>query len=193
MKDEDLFELWNKNKPEEKHFLTDEIKQSALKRSKDIFAKIRRKIIIEGAVSIVVALFFPALFWGMGAIFWLMIVFMAISASLSLYLSIDLLKKISGVNEQSILKSIQLKVAILKQYIKRLKVTSYFITPVGFILGMLVPLSHRDYETGETLFAIAFASPFLAISFWLVKKYIYLLYGKHLTETESILDEIENE
>jgi magnesium-transporting ATPase (P-type) len=197
MDDQELFEVWKrKDSNEQKVFNQhkDELANLAKAQSQDIFNKIKRNILIEVTISIIVAVFFPILFYQDPIFFWVMIVIMAASLFLSLGVYLRYLKDLRELNESSIISSLEKKVSILKRYVKQLNILVWVFTPIGFYFGLAYSLEYDELIWSQVLIVLGVTLPFLVLSVWLATKYVHAMYGKHLKKVEKIYqDLIESE
>jgi len=193
MDDQELFEVWKrKDSNEQKVFNQhkDELADLATAQSQDVFNKIKRNILIEVTISIVVAVFFPAFFYQDPIFFWVMIVIMAASLYLSLKVYLGYLRDLRELNESSIISSLEKKVSILKRYVKQLYILVWVFTPIGFYFGLAYSVEYDELIWSQVLIVFGVSLPFLALTVWLVTKYVHAMYGRHLKKVEKIYQDL---
>jgi len=99
----------------------------------------------------------------------------------------------ANLNELDILSSLHKKVHILERYVKQLHFYFYLFTPPSFLVGLYFSLQQQEFTVQRFLVISLVSLPFLALVIWLGKKYIHLLYGKHLKQLKEMLSELNPE
>lgn len=191
MDEKELFEVWkgndkNENQAFEQH--KDEFIKLAQEQSNDIFSKIKRNIIWEGVLSIIVGVSFPVLFLSNPIFFWIIIVLMVVALFVGIKVYGKYWTDMKQLDDSSLMVSLEKKLAILTRYIKQLKTYLYLFMPLGFAVGVAFALKEEEIDLTRIIVITAFILPFLGIMLWLGKKYIYALYGNHLKNIEGIYE-----
>jgi hypothetical protein len=189
MDEKELFEAWkgtdkNESQVFEQH--KDEFIQLAQKQSNDIFSKIKRNIVWEGVLSIIVGVSFPVLFLSNPIFFWIIIVLIVVALLVGINVYGKYWRDMKQLDDSSLIVSLEKKLAILTRYIKQLKIYLYLFMPLGFVVGVAFALKQEEIDLTRMIVIIAVTLPFLGIMLWLGKKYIHALYGKHLKNIEGI-------
>ncbi|MEQ8237609.1 MAG: hypothetical protein RIA69_00280 [Cyclobacteriaceae bacterium] len=196
MDDQELFSVWKGMGQNEKRVLNqheDEFLKIAQSRTNDIFTKIRNNIYWELGISVLCALFFPFLFLNEPVFFWIITALMVVSLGFGLVVYLRYLRDLSALNESSIIESLRKKVNILSRYVKQLYFLMYIFAPIGFVCGFTFSLDMEEIGLTQILIMAAISIPFLVLVIWLGRKYIHLLYGRHLKKIENIYSEMVSE
>jgi len=196
MDDQELFSVWKGIGQNEKRVLNqheNEFLKIAQSQTNDIFNKIKNNIYWELGFSVLVAIFFPFLFLEDPVFFWIITPLTVVSMGLGLIVYLRYLRDIKALNEASIIESLRKKVNILSRYVKQLNLFMYLFMPIGFVCGFTSNLNMEEIGWIKILTLIAICIPFLALTIWLGRKYIYLLYGRHLKKIEEIYNEMVSE
>ncbi len=189
MNEQELFDTWKEPSAQEKQVYKqhkNELQNIIRTKSNDVFAKIKRNIYAEGALSLLTAVGFPFLFWSEPLFFWLMLVMMVFAAGFTLKAYQGYLHGLKHLNEVNLSASLQKKIWILSRYIKQLKAYGYFFAILGFVFGMVFVLKGEPFEWLHFLVISAFTLPFLVVMLWMLKKYIQMAYGKHLNHIQQL-------
>lgn len=171
-----------------------DFKKIAMEKSNDIFNKIKATMKVEAILSLVVALVFPFLFLEAGYYFWIMTALMLAALIVTLKVYWDCWKGLSHIQEKDIVSSLARKTQILAKYIRTLKFICYFFGLVGFVVGFNYSLfeSNSSLETEKLGITIALSIPILGLFYWLINKYIYGLYGRHLKSIKAVYQNLVN-
>jgi hypothetical protein len=198
MEDQTLKNLWQKARMQGEDYYQEhksEILEKAQRNSQTIFDKIHRTMKWEFIFSLIVCLaIFPFLFTSSLLFFGLFFLLMLIAVGLSWKAFQNYQANLSVIRSGSILESLKEKSVVLKNYIARIKKLTYILMPPSFFLGFFFSI----YQEGEINWvAIGIASiliiPALWGLFWFTKKYLHLLYGRHLHKLEEMIDHLEND
>ena len=142
MKEFDLKRIWDsdRGKATEHYGSLEDIQRLAGKRSDNILSKLRRNIIIELIVSVIILLLLAiAVYrWDNGAPFWIFAVTFAVITWVSFRLYIRFLRQLREVNQKSILEALRAYVRLVEKYIRRMKLLIYYLTPVGYLVGLTI-------------------------------------------------------
>lgn len=192
MDEKQLFDTWKSD-----HHLRNEeleadleIKKITHAKSHDLFAKIRRNIIVELALSTIVAIGFPFFFTGDKLYFWIIVILLACSVAATFFVYGRYLRDMNQLNEVSLLQSLEKKISILSRYVRQLHVYMYIIAPVSFFIGFSYRLHDDHIELKRWIYLIAFSLPFLVLFMWLCNRYVYALYGKYLKQVKGLFDDL---
>ncbi len=189
--DKDLFDAWQSATVEAEHH---EVHLENLKSSStDIFQRIRKNMIIELTVSVLVAIFFPFTFYNEGSFFYLVAGMMAVALVITAKIYGQCLIDIKRINDTSIISSLRLKENILSRYIKQLKLSIYIITPIAYVISLFFSPESREITLRFILISSAIGLPFLALFVWGMNRYVYWLYGKHLKRLRNLIADWETE
>lgn len=189
--DKDLFDAWQSATEEAEHH---EVHLENLKSSStDIFQRIRKNMIIDLTVSVLVAIFFPFTFYNEGSFFYLVAGMMAVALVITAKIYGQYLIDIKRINDTSILSSLRLKENILSRYIKQLKLSIYIITPIAYVISLFFPPESREITLRFILISSAICLPFLALFVWGMNRYVYWLYSKHLKRLRNLIADWETE
>jgi hypothetical protein len=191
--EKDLINLWKSQQPaSSREWNAGEIK-SAAKKSEDVFKKIYRNIKWEIGFT---AVMIPAAIYAFrdeGVFLWLFVALLSIAIVVSVPLYRNVIVGLKNIEEVSVKESLQKKVGVLQKYISQLHLYVYVFTPISFYLGFFISLQEDgDKSSEELLIACAIGFPFMLLTIYLMKRYVYWLYGKHLKSLEKLLDHLED-
>ena len=198
MEDQRLKNLWQKARLRGEDYYEEhksEILEKAQQSSQMVFDKIHRTMKWEFIFSLIIGLaIFPFLFLSSLLFFGLFFLLIAVAIWLSWQAYQNYQKRLSVIRSGAVLDSLKKKSTVLKNYIARIKKLTYILMPPSFFLGFFFSI----YQDGEiNWIAIGIASilmiPALWGLFWFTKKYLYLLYGRHLLKLEEMIDHLEND
>ena len=189
MDDKELFEAWRASSDQEKRWLKHhqgEYFKIAHSQSNDIFAKIRKNMLWEAIISVIVAIIFPFLFLNNAFFFWIIVILMILSVLAGVKVYGKYYQDMKRLNETSILESLKKKLMILSRYVRQLNIYVIIFMILGFAAGFAFALQDEEIEPMKVLVMAGFSLPFLILLIWLGRKYIHVLYGKHLKRIEEI-------
>ena len=203
MSELDLNKIWDsdRDKARDHYESLSDVEKLAKKKSDNVLNKIYRNIFIESVFSLIFVVLLGIAFyeWEMLA-FWGYTVFVVIVVVFSFRLYLNFARGMKNVNQQKVVNSLREYVRITGHYIKRLKVYIYYVTPSGYLIGLVFGiLSNPDIGSiSEILTRVGIGSavgiPFLLFMIWFInKKYIKWLYGRHYDSLKQILDNLEKE
>ncbi len=195
MEDNNIKSLWKKSDKQAGAYygkIEDELIKKASKESQSLFARIKRNIIIELWVSVILAIALPFIFWKDKMEFAIVAVLVVALLAVTFYYYLRYLNQIKTVNEPNVLEALKIKEKILSAYVKRLYLLFYIAVPVGFFIGLAFGDQVFVFFSLKTLIQVAVATPLLILVFWLGRKYIYALYTKHLIHLREIIAGVEN-
>jgi hypothetical protein len=204
MKESDLKYIWNSDRGEATaHYDSlENVLRLARKRSDNILNKIRRNIILEWVVSVILVglLGFVVYQWDSGTAFWIFAGSFALILWFSFRLYFRFISELRGVNQRSILDALHEYVRLVGKYIRRMKMLIYYTTPVGYLVGLSIGTfaEHEGTFSLQDLLVMGFGAlvglPFLALVIWFsTRKYIRWLYGKHYESLKKLRDDLESE
>ncbi|MCF8330914.1 MAG: hypothetical protein K9H84_00525 [Bacteroidales bacterium] len=202
MNEFDINNIWNTDHQEAfDHYQSlSDIEKIAKKQSGNILYKIRRNMIIEFIITLIIAVAI-----GLAILNWDIMLFSGyvVIMVISVYISFREYYKchimIKHVNQKNITKAIKDYLDILKNYIRRTKIWVNYITPVAFITGIVLTVISQS--PGENLtnlllhigLAVLTGIPFLILIIWFAnKKYINWVYGRQYENLKSILQRLES-
>lgn len=190
MENNDIKNIWKESEKQAfgyYHQIEPALLDKAQSQSDDIFNRIRRKIRIELLLSVIIALGFPWLFaHNVNAVTGIYI-FFVIALGLTTWFYLGFLKKIRNVQEQNILKALTQKEILLARYVKWQYILSITGLIVGGFFGLFIDMD-KDISIEKIGLMILIMLPILAIIYYfLIKRYIHAMYGKHLVELRDIL------
>jgi hypothetical protein len=189
MDDKELFAVWKEGDEKEKRTLEHhqgEYLGIAQSQSKDVFRKIRKNIVWETIMSVIIAVVFPFFFWDHAIFFWMIVVMMLASIVAGVKVYGKYLQDMNQLNESSMVESLRKKLLILSRYVKQLNFYLMVFLPLGFAVGFAFALKQEEITLARILVLAGVTLPFLGLLIWLGKKYIYALYGKHLKSIKGI-------
>lgn len=195
MEDNNIKSLWKKSNAQAGQYygeIEEELIKKASKESQGLFARIRRNIIIELWLSVIVALGFPFFFWHNKMEFAIVATLVIIALAVTFYYYLGYLKQVKDVNEPNVLEALKTKEKILTAYVKRLYWIFYIALPLGFFMGLVFGDQEFILFSLKTLIQVAVAVPILILVLWLGRKYIHALYGKHLEHLREIIAGLQN-
>lgn len=203
MSELDLNKIWNsdRKKARDHYESLSDVEKLARQKSDNILNKIRRNILMESIASVILVILVGIAFykWEM-LVFWGFIVFIIIVMILSFRLYLNFARSLQEVNQQDVLNSLKEYVRITGHYIKRLKVYIYYVTPVGYLVGLTFgTFADAGSDTTEQLLirigiGVLIGIPILVPIIWFInKKYIKWLYGKHYEALKKVLDNLQKE
>lgn len=203
MSELDLNKIWNsdREKARDHYESLSDVEKLAKQKSDNVLNKIYRNILIESIFSIIIIILIGIWFYEWERlVFWGYSVFILIVLVFSLRLYLNFSKGIKGVNQKKVVDSLREYVRITGHYIKRLKVYIYYVTPAGYLVGLVFGTiaNPGDDTFGEILIrtgiGIAIGIPLLALMIWFFnKKYIKWLYGRYYEALKEILRNLEKE
>ena len=198
MEEFDLRDIWKQADESAGQFfegIAPELEQRAQKRSKSTIDKVLRNAGLEMLFTVVfgiAVLFLPNL---SDTLFWGLVVGNLIAIPIAAHIYKRLYDRVRAVNQATIRGALEEKINILRGFIRKLEWLTYILLPIGFFLGLGISIldSQGSASSSETLERLAltclFSIPLLTLSVWFFKKkYIYWLYGKHLTELEELYE-----
>lgn len=206
MKDLDLNTIWNRSREKARvHYESlGDVEKMAKKQSDSILSKIYRNVLLESVFSVLFIVFLTVAVyqWNSGPAFWIFAAFFAGVVYLSFRVCFRFMRDIRRVNQQSVKQSLQQYIRILGGYIRRQKILIYYITPIAYMVGLVVgALAEGPNDTFiEMLKQIGLGAviglPLLFLIMWFFsRKYIQWVYGrphKNLKKTLEHLDREEN-
>lgn len=203
MSELDLNKIWDsdRDKARDHYESLSDVEKLAKKKSDNVLNKIYRNILIESVFSfILVVLIGIAFYEWERLVFWGYTVFIVIVIAFSFRLYLNFARGIKNVNQKKVVNSLREYIRITGHYIKRLKVYIYYVTPSGYLIGLgFGILSNPDIgSVSDMLIRLGIGSavgiPFLALMIWFInKKYIKWLYGRHYDSLKQILENLERE
>jgi hypothetical protein len=204
MKEFDLKPIWNsdRGKAAEHYGSLEDIHRLAGKRSDNILNKLRRNIIMELIASVIILLLLAVAVyqWDSGLPFWIFAITFAVIGWLSFRLYVRFLRQLREVNQKSILEALREYVRLVGKYIRRMKVLIYYLTPLGYLVGLAVGTfaGHEGTFTLQDFLVMGFGAiiglPFLFVVIWFsTRKYIRWLYGKHYESLKEVLNSLEEQ
>ena len=111
---------------------------------------------------------------------------MLISLGVAIKIYWSYLRDIKQLNETNVVESLSKKLAILTRYVSQLNFYVLVFAPLGFAVGYTFALRQQEVDLTRVLVLLAFSLPFLGLIIWVCKKYIQVLYGRHLKRIEAI-------
>jgi len=203
MSELDLNKIWDSDRDKARsHYQSlSDVEKLAKKKSDNVLNKIYRNILIESIFSTIVIVLIGIWLYELDKlVFWAYSVFLIIVVAFSFRLYLNFSKGIKSVNQKKVVDSLREYVRITGHYIKRLKVYIYYVTPAGYLIGLVFgAIADPGKDTfAEIITRIGIGSavgiPFLAVLIWFFnKKYIKWLYGRHYDSLKEILDNLEKE
>lgn len=203
MSELDLNKIWNSDREKARDYYESlsDVEKLAKQKSDNILNKIRRNILVESVASIILVILVGIAFYNWERlVFWGFLVFIVIVTAMSFRLYVNFAHSLRDVNQQNILNSLKEYVRITGHYIKRLKVYIYYVTPIGYMVGLAFgTFADAGSETAEQLLlrigiGILIGIPILIPMIWFFnKKYIKWLYGRHHEALKQVLENLEKE
>ena len=157
MKDNELFEIWEQGSQREddhKNKVLANQRKIVTQQSNDVFSAIKRNILVEGFLSIVVAVISPFTFEIGSTEFWLMLVTMIAALFASLYEYKGYFDRLKSIQELDLKSSLEAKVNILTRYVKRMRFLLFIFMPIGFLFGLYIPLKTEELDIYKILFLL---------------------------------------
>ncbi len=203
MKDIDLNRIWDSDQEKARHHfqsLPDPI-ALAKKKSNTILHRIRRNMLLESIAGVVIVAFLAFNFYSWGPlVFYGFILFTGIVAIFSFYIYWKLHNDLKNVDQQRVTDALKEYIRLTGNYIRRLKIIVHWITPTGFLLGMLLASIPDMGDISVRTFLIAIAigaamgSPLVIFLIWFINRhYIKWVYGKHYHALKQTLEGLESE
>jgi hypothetical protein len=106
---------------------------------------------------------------------------------------LNYLQRIKKVHEPDILSALKLKESILTAYIKKMKLFLYISISMGFIVGAFSGKENFVLLDLKNLLILAVGIPIMLLFMWLGKKYIWVLYQKHLDKLRECIKGLEED
>ncbi len=202
MQEFDLQKIWKKAEQAANEYYRDiepEVIRLASQRSNNILRKVLRNSLAELSFTLIFVGFILLFFGSNVYLFWTFLVVGFLAISFSLYIYVELKQKLKAVPQSGLQQALKANIQILSQYINRLYLYTYLFLPIGFYMGTFPGiLDHEAFGSPkmikELLVITAIGIPLLLLTGWFIKKkYIYWLYGRHLEELEEVLTHLEGE
>lgn len=109
-------------------------------------------------------------------------------------------RDLQQVNQKRVIETLREYVRLTGDYIRRLKVYIYNVTPLGYIVGLVFgTLANSGQDTLQEMLirigiGLAVGVPILIFIIWFSsKKYIKWLYGRHHEALRQLLENLEEE
>jgi hypothetical protein len=196
MDDKSLRSLWKEETPEERAFLEShrgQFEKMAQRKSQDVFARIKRNIILEGACSLAIAVIFPFFFLSQPFFFWLVLSLMVVSTINCFWYYDRYLRGIRSLQESSLLDSLNQKAALLQVYVRRMKWIGVVYIILGYGVGLSFALAQGEIYPLRLIVLGAISIPIIVLLLWLANLYIRALYGKHLKEILKLKSDLQGQ
>ena len=203
MSELDLNKIWDSDREKARNHYESlsDVEKLAKKKSDNVLNKIYRNILVESIASLILVVLIGIAFYEWERlVFWAYSFFIIIVIAFSLRLYLNFSRGIKNVNQKKVVDSLREYVRITGHYIKRLKVYIYYVTPIGYLIGLVFgTIANPGEDTFvEILIRIGIGSaigiPILALIIWFFnKKYIKWLYGRHYDSLREILENLERE
>lgn len=189
---DDILNLWQRiDTPRPKKNLDESLFIQMERRSHDVLLRIKRNIILELIASVLLSIIFSIYFRNDNLAFSLCVLVFSIILGFTFMIYLTYLKRIKGINEESILDSLLKKEEVLQNYVKRLKWYIIIISGPSIYFGALLVWIEQDILSLKAVLVFSlFAIPSTGVLIWLGMKYIYALYGKHLDEIREIRNQM---
>lgn len=192
MNDNELMDWWNQDKANEQAIWErkkEQLQTIANSKSNDIFKRIERNIILESLVSVVLLALLSYVFYREFNQLWFAVA-LAVIVAFGFVIYGKYLYQIKSIQEVKVVDSLNLKINILKKYIYQLKLYNYVFTPIGFVIGLLVKVPEDELALEAWFWLIGISVPILGFVLWLMGKYIYKMYGRHLESIQAIYTDL---
>ncbi len=201
MKEIDLKNIWESDlRRAMDHFNSlEDVEALARKRSNNILHRIRRNMLNETAAGTVLLAAMLIVFWFWDPyLFWGFLALSVISMALSAWLYLQFARRLNRVNQKDVKNALREYIELTSQYIKRLKVILYYLSPVSMYAGLslvvipeLAGRGFRMYLLAYGISSIAAIPIIIAIILVMNRKYIPWLYGRHLKAFRETLAGLE--
>ncbi len=183
----------------QKEYSADELKKIVKKQSNNELAKIRRKIIFEWTVALILSVFlviFISSTKPADTIYALIFIVVIFGLSFVPYLNVIKLKFTSDTNLKNYLKEFVSRFDNLVKKYMRMAVILYPIAGFGgFLLGLHSKLSKDEWNsffTSESIiWIIIILISISLLGCWIQKKYFNWLYGKNIDRLRDCLKNLE--
>ncbi len=198
MKEFDLNSVWkDSDEKASEYFSTIEPKilEMATKKSQSIAAKLKRKILIEWAAALGLITYIFIQYADTPLLPWLIIATIVIFIINWIPYG-KLLKSMKEAPTENILKSTEIQVGVMDSFIKRLKLYTALLMPLGFLLGLFLKIDIKGEVEGIpwefilTLLGIGIVLCTL-ITLATFKWYIPAIYGKTRDEYAELLKDLK--
>lgn len=195
MEEFDLNNIWNREQERADQFfgnIAPEVEKMAQKKSGDIISKVLKNSKIEVLAGLALIIPLLSIYLNLKESerpsFWYLILFTVIILIIFVILVMDLHSGVKAINAMSVKEGIAAKIAILQSYINRMRLYNYVFLPVGFIAGFMSSFLGGGSTLSLTVLLVVlliFLPVSLAFAWYINKRYIFWLYGRHLEELKS--------
>lgn len=199
MQEHDLLGLWSQGDAEAKsHYerVAPHIEEWAKLRSRDLFVKLRRLVLLELLGIACITIVFFTWIDSSSPSFWPMVIIFTVVAVLSLAWYIHVNHKLSVLQALPTLDSVSGRASILKKFIRRMRIVLFAGTPLAYFLGSYLQwLEDQDASNIELIVTSLISLPIMGFLIWFMdriyikKVYLPVLFGyeevlRRLTENE---------
>jgi hypothetical protein len=189
MNEEEIFKIWDRSMPK-KSSLNIDVEKIAMRKSADLFMKIKKNIIVELIIAIPLCISLPVLFYNDGILFLVSIVITSLALITWSIIYSKYLYDFDKLNQVILLKSIEKKISILKRYVRQLNFYLIVFMPLGFLVGIFLYHGKSEISVHKILKVCLVTFPILLLFIWFGKKYIYQLYGRYLEQLQEIYSQL---
>lgn len=203
MKELDINKIWNSDRDNAKSYYESlsDVEKLAKKKSDNILHKINRNMLIESIFTFVIIIIIAVAFYRWERlVFWGFTAFIVPVTLLSFRLYRNFRRDLQQVNQKRVVESLREYVRLTGDYIRRLKVYIYYVTPLGYVVGLVFgTLANTGQDTLQEMLirigiGLAVGVPILIFIIWFSnKKYIKWLYGRHHEALRQLLENLEEE
>jgi hypothetical protein len=204
MKEIDLRNIWksDRDKAREHYESLKDVEKLAKKQSHSVLTKIHRNIYLETVFSVLLVILFGygVYTWNSGLPFWIFTLFFGFLIYLSIRIYRRFAYDLRMAHQKGVADALRSYVRIVGKYIWRQKILIYYITPFGYLVGLVVGTTAGDEKQTlvEILQQIGLGAliglPFLFLAIWFFsRKYIKWIYGRHYESLKNILKCLEQE
>ncbi|MGK7395651.1 MAG: hypothetical protein ACNS62_13820 [Candidatus Cyclobacteriaceae bacterium M3_2C_046] len=200
MKESDLNQIWQQNqRSATDHYqkIAPEMENLMHSKPSGVLYKIFRNLKYEIILTIAMLILILLVTTPDDMLFWIIVVGGGMALAFYIKMYLNLRKAIREVNQHNLLASLIEYIQILSQYIKRLKIYTYFFTPLGYFLGASAVLLENINEKTQAeiirdgiTFLIVSIPVLIGLIYFTNKKYVKWLYGRHLEELRNIKEQL---
>ncbi len=200
----DLEHIWDSDREKaRRHYDSlDDVEGLAKRQSRSVLNKIHRNIWMETIFSVllIVVLTYSIYTWDSGLPFWIFSGFFAFIIYLSVRVYLRFARDLHRAHQQGVAEALRRYVRVVGHYIRRQKVLVWYVTPLGYLVGLVVAsLAEPKTQTFvEILKQIGLGAliglPLLVLIIWFFsKKYLKWVYVPHYESLKQILQHLEQE
>ena len=199
MQEFDLKAIWDmEQQPAHTYYRSIEPKlmDLAKQRSKNILAQLKKNVLTESMLGILIWLVVLYLLSG-HSYFTGVLIFVVLVYTISIYHAYQLFQQIKTINASDIRQSLTALIKIFKKAYNRSRILLYLFLPLGYIIGFMAgwsrtfatPIFNPDWQTALPIFMVSILL-LISLIWFSSQKYMKWMYGRHIQRLEEILQSL---